>query len=128
MAEAKKENKQEIDHATNHKDGDEAVPDDVGRCPEGQVVDPDNEKRCKAIDMETKAFGFGDSIDPFLEDVADTTEDTDVIQEAVNESSGVNPIALEFACGIFLLLLMCIVVPIYCMMTKRVTYIKSDQP
>jgi hypothetical protein len=29
--------------------------------------------------METKAFGFGDSIDPFLEDVADTTEDTDVI-------------------------------------------------
>jgi len=109
-----------MDHVITHKEGDEIEPDDEGNCPEGMVLDSTQaQKVCKKADMESKAFSWGDNIDPYINDVADTTESLDTVQEAVNENTGINPIALEIVCGIFFILLMCACVPIYFMMTKR---------
>jgi len=81
------------------------------------VVDDDNpvSRRCKKVDMETKQFLYGENIDSNL---VSRNEDDSEIQEKMDETTGISPIGIKIVCGIFLILMLCVLCPIYFMMNR----------
>ena len=66
--------------------------------------------------METKKFLFGDNIDSNI--AFDHLNGSD-LQEVIDESTGISPIGIKIVCTIFILIILCVVCPIFYLMSRQ---------